>query len=219
MRRGDCTPCRGAGCLADGSARITFDVQNLVFRELSSDKRAELSTAFAEVIASACSVDKPAVVDMRGNNISVTLSDGGSVSAFVLSLGEVSANELASRLYSEDFRDSILNSTAMVLGNGGDAGGRARGVAAVVFKPEHFVPETLTTSTLPPTTTSSTSSSSSGSTTSEVAETEAMSTSVVTSSSAIPLKDTRGEYSSESAGLSSPLLLLASMMAARLVWT
>merc|ERR1712203_695111 len=163
MRRGDCTPCRGAGCLADGSARITFDVQNLVFVELSSDKRAELSTVFAEVIASACSVNKPAVVDMRGNNVSVTLSDGGSVSAFVLSLGEVSANELASRLYSEDFRDSILNSTAMVLGNGRDAGGRARAVAAVVFKPEHFVPETLTTSTLPPTT-SSTSTSSSGST-------------------------------------------------------
>merc|ERR1719277_913100 len=86
-------------------------------------------------------------------NASVGIGEDGTVSAFVLSIGDgFSANTLAARLYSSDFRGLLEDTTEKVLGSGS---GQIR-VGAVTFKPEAFVPlmPTTTTKFVPPTATS-----------------------------------------------------------------
>merc|ERR1712176_953578 len=104
----------------------------------------ELSAAYARDIASTCGVSDLSVVDTQGRNASVGIGEDGIVSAFVLSIGDgFSANTLAARLYSSDFRGLLEDTTGHVLGSG--AGQIS--VGAVTFKPEAFVPPMPTTTT------------------------------------------------------------------------
>merc|ERR1719277_161406 len=86
-------------------------------------------------------------------NASVGIGADGTVSAFVLSIGDgFSANTLAARFYSSDFRGLMEDTTEQVLGSGSGQ----ISVGAVTFKPEAFVPPMPTTTTkfVPPTATS-----------------------------------------------------------------
>merc|ERR1719356_478273 len=104
-QQGDCTPCMGAGCLRDASARVTVEVTNFALSALSAEEQREVSAAYARDIATTCGVNELSVVDTQGKTASVSIGEDGSVSAFVLSIGDgVSANVLAARLYSSTFR-------------------------------------------------------------------------------------------------------------------
>merc|ERR1712151_1150447 len=124
---------------------------------LSAEEQAELSAAYARDIASTCGVNDLSVVDVQGKNASVSIGEDGTVSAFVLSIGDgFSANMLATRLYSSAFRGLLEDTTLAVAGQamGSDSGQIS--VGAVTFKPEAFVPPIPTTTTkfVPPTATS-----------------------------------------------------------------
>merc|ERR1712087_949725 len=187
-RQGDCTPCTGTGCLRDASARITVEVTNLALSTLSAEEQAELSAAYARDIASTCGVNDLSVVDAQGKNASVSIGEDGTVSAFVLSIGDgFSANMLATRLYSSAFRGLLEDTTLAV---GGQAIGSGQiSVGAVTFKPEAFVPPIPTTTTkfVPPTAASTATSTATSTTMSPtlistvvVTTTEAVSTSTST---------------------------------------
>merc|ERR1712176_1162580 len=88
-----------------------------------------------------CGVNDLSVVDTHGKNASVGIGEDGIVSAFVLSIGDgFSANTLAARLYSSDFRGLLEDTTGHVLGSGSGQ----ISVGAVTFKLEEFVPPTAT---------------------------------------------------------------------------
>merc|ERR1712060_480267 len=156
-RQGDCTPCTGTGCLRDASARVNVEITNLALSVLSAEEQTELSTAYARDIASTCGVNDLSVVDTHGKNASVGIGEDGTVSAFVLSIGDgFSANTLASRLYSSAFRGLLEDTTLAVGGQAMGSGSGQISVGAVTFKPEAFVPPIPTTTTkfVPPTATS-----------------------------------------------------------------
>merc|ERR1712203_470789 len=156
-RQGDCTPCAGTGCLRDASARVTVEIINLALWTLSAEEQAELSAAYARDIASTCGVNDLSVVDVQGKNASVSIGEDGTVSAFVLSIGDgFSANMLATRLYSSVFRGLLEDTTLAVAGQALSSGSGQISVGAVTFKPEAFVPPIPTTTTkfVPPTATS-----------------------------------------------------------------
>merc|ERR1719336_3462025 len=105
-----------SGCLQDASARVTIEIINLALSALSAEERMELSKACATEIASTCGVEESSVVDLQGRSSSVSIGEDGSISAFVLSIGDgPSANELAARLYSSYFR-LVLESITMSVG-------------------------------------------------------------------------------------------------------
>merc|ERR1740121_277346 len=123
-RQGDCTPCAGSGCLRDASARVTIEIINFALSALSAEEKVELSKAYAREIASTCGVGESSVVDLQGRSASVSVGEDGSISAFVLSMGDgPSANELAARLYSSYFRLVLEDLILAVRGevNGADA--------------------------------------------------------------------------------------------------
>merc|ERR1712045_611247 len=98
-RQGDCTPCAGAGCLREGSARVTMEITNFALSVLSAEEQAELRAAYARDISTTCGVNDLSVVDTHGKNASVSIGEDGTISAFVLSIGDgFSANILAARL-------------------------------------------------------------------------------------------------------------------------
>merc|ERR1712176_1275878 len=162
----------------------------------------ELSAAYARDIASTCGVNDLSVVDAQGKNASVSIGEEGTVSAFVLSIGDgFSANMLAARLYSSAFRSLLEDTTLAIGGQALGAGSGQISVGAVTFKPEAFVPPIPTTTTkfVPPTATStSTATSTATSTTvsptlvSEVVvtTTEAVSTSTSTGTGAGTMQTT-----------------------------
>merc|ERR1719343_1360010 len=88
-------------------------------------------------------VNDRSVVDTQGKNASVSIEEDGTVSAYVLSIGDgFSANALAASLYSSAFRSSLESTTLAVVGQGMDVS-----VGAVTFKPEAFVAPIPTTTT------------------------------------------------------------------------
>merc|ERR1712176_691142 len=206
-RQGDCTPCAGTGCMRDASARITVEITNLALSVLSAEEQTELSTAYARDIASTCGVNDLSVVDTHGKNASVGIGEDGTVSAFVLSIGDgFSANTLAARLYSSDFRGLLEDTTGHVLGSGSGQ----ISVGAVTFKPEAFVPPMPTTTTkfVPPTATSTSTSTVTSTVTSattlsptlvsevDVTTTEAVSTSMsMSTGTGTGMMQTRGDPS------------------------
>merc|ERR1711920_1106778 len=114
--------------------------------------------------ASTCGVNDSSVVDLQGRNSSVSIREDGSISAFVLSIGDgPSANELAARLYSSYFR-LVMESIALnVRGEEYVADSIQNLVGAVTFKPEAFVPMVATAaSTVTSTATSTTTSTAAG---------------------------------------------------------
>merc|ERR1711920_733178 len=110
--------------------------------------------------ASTCGVNDSSVVDLQGRNSSVSIREDGSISAFVLSIGDgPSANELAARLYSSYFR-LVLESIALnVRGHEYVADSIQNRVGAVTFKPEAFVPMVSTATSTATSTTMSTAAS------------------------------------------------------------
>merc|ERR1712060_752297 len=124
---------------------------------LSAEEETELSAAYARDISSTCGVNDLSVVDTQGKNASVSIGEDGTVSAFVLSIGDgFSANTLAARLYSSAFRGLLEDTTLAVGGQALSSGSGQISVGAVTFKPEAFVPPIPTTTTkfVPPTATS-----------------------------------------------------------------
>merc|ERR1712157_436188 len=129
------------------------EITNLALSVLSAEEQTELSAAYARDIASTCGVNDLSVVDTHGKNASVGIGEDGIVEAFVLSIGDgFSANTLAARLYSSDFRGLLEDTTGHVLGGGSGQ----ISVGAVTFKPEAFVPPMPTTRTISSTVTSTT---------------------------------------------------------------
>lgn len=148
LREGDCSPCHGsADCLQDASARITIELNGFPYAAFTSTQLADVGSALALDIASACGVEDYSVVDLFGMNTTVTISPDGMVSAFVVDVEGSSANELASQLYSASFRSALVNSTLAVLSGTWPH----LSVGAVSVEPEEFTPlvptETATTST------------------------------------------------------------------------
>merc|ERR1712039_60953 len=156
-------------------------------------------------IASTCGVNDLSVVDTHGKNASVGIGADGTVSAFVLSIGDgFSANTLAARLYSSAFRGLLEDTAGQALGSGSGQ----ISVGAVPFKPEAFVPPMPTTTTkfVPPTATSTSTSTVTSTVTSatslsptlvsevDVTTTEAVSTSMSTGTGT-GMTQTRGDPS------------------------
>lgn len=120
---------------------------------LSAHEQATVASAFAADAASTCGVDPASIVDLRGKSGTVTIDETGLVSMFVIDVSELTANQLAERLYATQFRELILKTTVSVVGDAHIEGVDALGVSAVTIKPEAFVPLRPTTTTLPTTTT------------------------------------------------------------------
>merc|ERR1712014_495812 len=130
-----------------------------------------------------CGVNDLSVVDVQGKNASVSIGEDGTVSAFVLSIGDgFSANMLAARLYSSAFRGLLEDTTLDIGGQAMGAGSGQVSVGAVTFKPEAFVPPIPTTTTkfVPPTATNTATSTTSLVSTAVVTTTEAVRTSTST---------------------------------------
>jgi len=147
----------------------------------------ELRAAYARDISTTCGVNAFSVVDTQGKNASVSIGEDGTVSAFVLSIGDgFSANMLAARLYSSAFR-SLLEDTTLTVG------GHQVSVGAVTFKPEAFVPPIPTTTTkfAPPTATSTATSAATSTATSTSSPT-LVSTAVVTTTEAVRTSTSTG---------------------------
>lgn len=88
-------------------------------------------------------MENASVVDLNGANATVTLGPGGRVTAFVLEISGLSANEIAARLYSSSFRDVLNNSTAAIVGKAS-----AAQVTSVLLEPKSFeLPTTTMTAT------------------------------------------------------------------------
>lgn len=166
LRGGDCMRCWGNGdCLPDGSARITIEFRNFPYTEIvAAGRLGDVEAAFAEDIASACSIENDSVVDLASRKAHVTTSTQGVVSAFVKDFGAVSsAGELAQRLYSASFRGELVNTTLRVLG--GSSIGTHFGVMSVSLKPEKFIPATTSATITSTTATSTTATSTTASST------------------------------------------------------
>merc|ERR1712203_133909 len=143
----------------------------------------ELRAAYARDISKTCGVNDLSVVDTQGKNASVSIGEDGTLSAFVLSIGDgFSANTLAARLYSSAFRGLLEDTTLAIGGQAMGAGSGQVSVGAVTFKPEAFVPPIPTTTTkfVPPTATSIATSTTSLVSTVVVTTTEVVRTSTST---------------------------------------
>merc|ERR1719189_3349936 len=138
----------------------------------------DLSRAYARDISSTCGVNDLSVVDVQGKNASVSIEEDGTVTAYVLSIGDgSSANALAARLYSSAFRASLESTTLAIVGQAMDVS-----VGAVTFKPEAFVATIPTTTTkfVPLPTATSTATSTAASTASTTLSPTPVSTAVGT---------------------------------------
>jgi len=153
LRQEDCTPCEGAGCLQDASARVTFELLRVGIQALTAQDLASIRSAYAKDIASTCGVSRLSIVDLQGGNASVTIQEDGTVTAFILSVTDSSAAELAAKLYSQTFRGLVVNSTKTVLDGRAARVAGDMAVGAVSLQPQRFTP-------LVPTTTATTTSTS-----------------------------------------------------------
>merc|ERR1712061_630240 len=80
---GDCTP--GALHASRGtSAHITFQIRNMDAAFSNPNRLSLLQSELAKQIALACNVDVQAVVDVTGENASVSIAQDGDVSSYVL---------------------------------------------------------------------------------------------------------------------------------------
>jgi hypothetical protein len=129
--------------LPDGSARITIEFKYFPYLELSSEQLRDVKASLAEEIASVCSIGNGSVVDLYGKDTSVSIEPDGTVSAFVIEVAGLSANELALKLYTTAFRAALVNSTLAVLG----ANRQSLSAGAISFRPDAFVPLVPTTTT------------------------------------------------------------------------
>lgn len=141
LREDQCSPCAG-DCLVDKSVRVTIEFLHLDAAGLSAKQSSKLRTVLAHDVASASDVGNASVADLSGATASVTLGPGGRVAAFVLNVSGLTAHDLAARLYSSSFRDTLGNATEAIVGKA--AGAR---VASVALEPEAFVPVPATTTT------------------------------------------------------------------------
>merc|ERR1719203_900344 len=165
----DCSPCSGSrSCLGGATARVTVQVLGVDVERIDRSASLELRGAYAEDLASTLEVAKASVQDLFGHAASSTVSGtvlsgqkGLKVSAFVTVPVGSSANALAEKLYTENFRSKIVNTTAEVLkrdGSGSKFLGRL--VAPMVaIHPEPFVPLRPTTTVMTTSTVTSTGSS------------------------------------------------------------
>lgn len=110
---------------------------------------------YAQDIAEVLDVNVRSVVDLSGQNASVTLEPKGldgvetKISAFTVVPEGSSANALAKQLYSSRFRSQILGSTIQVLAqhSSQDIVTGPLNIPVVAIKPERFTPLPRTTAT------------------------------------------------------------------------
>jgi len=130
-----CESCFGESCLPYPVARVTIDMQGLLYEDLQPTEQAALRDAFARDIAAAAGVRASSVQDWLGESSTVTIV-GDGVSAFVLDLAAgSSAHDLARSTYGEAFQQRLLSSAAAVLGSLHET----LRVGAIAMEPEHFV--------------------------------------------------------------------------------
>lgn len=159
LRPGDCTPCVGHGCLPHASARVTLQlVGTLGAFDLDMDEKAALGSASARDIAEVCGVPAASVVNLMGQNETMEISDDGVMQAFLLNITDLSANQLAVKLYTNDFRDKIVQSVKAALSS---KGGAMLQVGGIDIQPAQFVPVVPTT-TVASTSTSATTAAGAG---------------------------------------------------------
>merc|ERR1719382_1794115 len=168
---------------------------NFAVSALSVEEQTELRAAYARDISKTCGVNDLSVVDTQGKNASVSIGEDGTVSAFVLSIGDgFSANTLAARLYSSAFRGLLEDTTLAIGGQAIGAGSGQVSVGAVTFKPEAFVPPIPTTTTkfVPPTATSTATNTATSTATSTTVSPMLVSTAVATTSEAASTSTSTG---------------------------
>jgi len=141
--------CYGSrNCLPHDSIYVTVELLGVTSPALNASEHDGLCSALAREIATACGAEDEAVVDMGGSNGSVTMDESGLATAFVLGIQDLSASDLASRLYSDDFvkqvESALSCSTRRVL------------VAAVSMQPKQFATMTTTKTVTATTSTTST---------------------------------------------------------------
>merc|ERR1712013_675113 len=138
----DCASCPDGSCLLGGSVRVTIQLRSLAQSDLSEAAQRELSRTFAQGIASAAGVANTSVVNLAGQESTVTIRQS-TVSAFLLHLAgsSVSSFELAESFYGHAFPDMLVSSTSHILGQ---AFGEL-GVVSVALDRESFTPEVPTT--------------------------------------------------------------------------
>jgi len=141
--------CYGSrNCLPDDSIYVTVELLGVISPALNSSEHDGLSSALAREIATACGAEDEAVIDMGGSNGSVTMDESGLATAFVLGIQDLSASDLASRLYSDYFVKHVESAlscrTRRVL------------VAAVSIQPKQFATMTTTKTVTATTSTTST---------------------------------------------------------------
>jgi len=142
IRQDQCASCSAPGCAPDGSLRVDAQLVKPAYSDLGGQARSNLRAAIAGAFAHTCDVSERAVVDVAGTNGSVSIADDGNIVAFVLSVAPDSASEMASRLYSADFRSELAGLVGRVLSGRGKAA-----VDVLDVRPAPFVPESSTTTT------------------------------------------------------------------------
>jgi len=156
MRVGDCTPGALRHASVGASVHMTFQIRHMDDAFLAPSRLGLLESELAKQIALALNVDVRAVVDVAGENATVSIAPDGAVSAYVLG-ATAPLDQLARTLYDLPFRSRLLQAANAI-----DPGASAKGMvfAAISIRSEQFVPvvpTTTSTSTVSTTTTSTTS--------------------------------------------------------------
>mmetsp|Transcript_3892 Transcript_3892/g.9430 ORF Transcript_3892/g.9430 Transcript_3892/m.9430 type:complete len:600 (-) Transcript_3892:215-2014(-) len=211
MREGDCSP----GALhtsTDTSVHVTFQIRNMDDAYMISSRLTSLKSDFARQIAATCKVDVQAVVDIAGENATVSITQSGAVSAYVL--GErASINELARAIYDVSFHNHLLEVVSAV-----DPSASAKRVSleAISVQPEQFVPlvRTATSTDTSSTTMTSTTMTSTAMTSTQTLTTTSTNSSEWSASQASSLSSTHSKDLAAAVGVGAFLVLACGLTCA-----
>jgi len=103
--------------LGGATAHVVVSFSGLNFLEHPKYNSTRMVSLFATELATACKVDKRAVLDLYGDNASVALTETGTLEAYVVLDENSSVNAIASSLYSASFEKSMKDATARALGS------------------------------------------------------------------------------------------------------
>jgi hypothetical protein len=152
MRSTDCTPCHGSRfCLGGASALVTAELLNLDPLRTNNMQLNQLRSRFAGNIAEVLELPAAEVKDLFGNAGSSTVTaarpaggTGAKVSAYIVVPQGSSTNALAAKLYSDVFREMIVQSAGEVLGTSPAIVGQLSAPSAAI-QPKQFIPLHVTT--------------------------------------------------------------------------
>merc|ERR1712012_821634 len=204
------------------TARVTIEVFGADAPNFASTTAQTLKSALVEDLSSILGVADASIQDLFGRDGQVTLAEtdlfgrrGSKISAFITVPAGASTSEMADSLYSDTFRNTVVNHILAALDqdNVRQSGFGSVSVGAVAIHPEPFSPLTLTN-----TATTSTATSSTGTNTrSTLTTTRALDMSTLPSSSSSNLR-TSTVVKSKSARCSFSAAVTLVSAAMMLVW-